>query len=67
MPEITMHEHVAYGLPPMIKWRGRIEKCELFKHELPVERYHYHDQGIDNDNVLYCLRDVAQKASPVFV
>ena len=67
MSDTAMHEHVGKRLPPMIERRGRIEKRELCKHELPIEGNHHHYQSVDNDNVLYSCGDIAHKAAPVSI
>jgi hypothetical protein len=51
----------------MKKRRGRIEKGKLFNHQLFVKGCHYRHQHMDDDDVLYCSRDVAKKASPVSI
>ena len=65
MPEASVHEHMCHRLPPVKKWRCGIEKGELLHHEFLVERGHYHNHNVDDDNVLYCCGDVAQEASPI--
>ena len=60
----SVHEHVSNRLPPMKERRRRVEKGKLLHHQLLVERGHYHHQYIDEDDVLYCLGDIAQKSSP---
>lgn len=62
-----MHEHMRNRLPPMEEGRSRIKERESLIHEGLVQCRHHHYEGIDDYDVLYCCRDIGQKASAASV